>query len=241
MFRILLVIFALIFSSNTIVCAQDNQNAKEWKFTLGAYIYTPTIGGEVVLTDEAANLLKETNLGGMLNFEAHHPKWFLYTDLMFVNIATDVTVPITNRAGKYDGTAIFWGLYGMRKIAGWLDLGLGVRMVFINSRLFLEEGGILPEINEEFNTWLFPPLIVYQFNFLENEKWLLRLRGDVGGFGFFGTFTYMFEPYAGYQLTNTLQITAGYRYLSLDHENEEKEKITNLYFQGPKLGLLFHF
>ena len=194
----------------------------------------------MTLNNNSATLKKKLNLGGLLGFKVSNPKWTFYTDLLFMGFTADITVPITSRTGDLKTTATFFGIYGMRKVTNWLDLGLGGRLAIYNLQLHLDDTLLLPELLEETNFWLFPPLFVYRLKFLENKKWSVGIIGDLGGFGFFDTWTYLINPYINYRFSDLFELSTRYRVLSLNHEDEGGDK-TDLLFYGPEIGFLFHF
>ncbi len=107
---------------------QDSSSNEKWDFVIAPYLYAPTISGEVTLNNNSVSLNKKLNLGGILGFEVTNSTWTFYTDVIFVGFNTDVTTPISNRTGNLKVTATFVGIYGMIRVAKWLDLGLGGRL-----------------------------------------------------------------------------------------------------------------
>ena len=232
-----LLVFAIVCPSMSQAQEKDPDG---WNFIIGAYFYAPTVNGEVKVNNNSAVLTQELNMGGMLGFQAYNPKWSLSSDLMFVNVSTDITVPITDRSGTYEAATTLWGFYAMRKVAKWFDLGLGARLGIVNSKLKVEEGPVLPEIDSESTMWMLPPLVVYRFNFVESEKWTARLRGDIGGFGFFSTFTYLVNPYVGFRVSKLFEPYLGYRVISVYRDDEDGGDQVDMLLYGPQFGFLFH-
>ena len=236
---ILLILTSLLLISSVAV-AQDDAK-KKWEFVVAPYLYAPTIDGNVTIGRNEVSLQKKLNLGGLLGFEASNSKWTFYTDLLFVGFNTDVTVPLSQRTGDLQVSSTFIGIYGMVRVAKWLDLGIGGRLAIYTLRLRLDESGFLPELSEETNFWMFPPLLAYRFNLLENDHWSVGIAGDIGGFGFFDTWTYLLNPYVNYRFSDLFELSTRYRVLSLDQEEEDGGDKTDLTFYGPEIGLLFHF
>ena len=207
---------------------------------IAPYLYAPGITGEAAINLNSVTLSKKHTFGGMLGFEAYNPKWAFYTDLMIVDFKTDITAPLTGRNGDFEATATLWGIYGMRRLAKWIELGLGGRLNILNMKLKLEGSLLFSETTEETTLWLVPPLVVYRLTALKNDKWNLGVYGDVGGFGFFDTFTYLVSPHVNYRLSNLFEIYGGWRLLSVDHNDESGGDKFDVLFNGPQIGLLFH-
>ena len=97
-----------------------------------------------------------------------------------------------------------------------------------------------PELDTEYNATEISPLIVYRFTFFSNDKWNIRMRGDVGGFGVYSIFTYLINPSAGYRISDLIEVNLSYRLLSFDQNDEDNGDNFDLIFQGPQFGVLFH-
>jgi hypothetical protein len=235
------ILLALAVAIPSIAQAQADSAEEGWDFVIAPYVYAPTISGDVKINRNSGTLSNKLSVGGMLAFEAYNPKWSIYTDLLHMNFDTDVTLPLSSRMGTLETSTTFFGIYAMRRVAKWFEVGLGGRLAFNNSRLKADPNRIFPEIDAEFNSVIFDPLLVYRFTFLRNDKWNIGLRGDVGGFGFYSIFTYMINPMVGYQISDLLEINLSYRLLSFYQDDEEGRDKFDLLFYGPQLGLLFHF
>jgi len=72
--------------------------------------------------------------------------------------------------------------------------------------------------------------------FVQNDRWNVGIAGDVGGFGFFDTWTYLVNPYVSYRVSDLFELSTRYRVLSLDHEDESGGDKTDLTFYGPEIG-----
>jgi hypothetical protein len=237
LFRILLITILMI--SPEFVNAQETKKEKRWSFIPAVYILGPTLSGDVLINNNPAILTaKKMNVGGMVSFEARSPKWSISTDFIYTNIDTDITMPRTNRKGTIDIRTSFYGLYGMRRVAKWLELGLGVRIVVYDINMKVPAGIIFSEIDTRFKSGIVDPLIVTRVTFLDSENWELALRGDVGAFGIWGYFTYLIYPYVGYKIKNLFEVNLGYRVVNLYHNDEAGNDKIDLLYYGPQLGLL---
>jgi hypothetical protein len=179
-------------------------------------------------------------MSGIIVFEAYTKKWSVISDYMILNFSTDVTLPISERTALYRLTTNIVGFYGTYKLTKWFELGLGVRIGFMNNRLNANAGNILPEIDAQFKSALAIPMFVYRFNFLHTDKWKIRLRGDYGGFGLFDFNSFLVNPYVGWHFTQIAEVYLGYRVISMTREDVEGYDSFDLLFYGPQLGFIFH-
>lgn len=235
------MLLALTVTIPSIAQTQEDKGEEGWNFVIAPYVYAPAISGDVMINNHSGALAKTYVVGGMIAFEAYTPKWSIYTDLLLTNFNTDVTLPLTDRIGTIDASTTFFGIYAMRRVAKWFELGLGGRLIVTNSNMTAESTLLFSEIDADFNSVAVDPLFVYRFTFLNNEHWNIRLRGDVGGFGFYSIFTYLINPSVGYRITDLLEINLGYRLLSFYQNDEEGGDRFDLLFNGPQIGVLFHF
>lgn len=72
---------------------------------------------------------------------------------------------------------------------------------------------------------------------------MLVLRGDIGGFDVGSRFTWNVSGYLGYSVSEMVSLWAGYRALGVDyHDGSGSSKfVYDVTFQGPSLGMGFHF
>jgi len=83
------------------------------------------------------------------------------------------------------------------------------------------------------------PVIGGRFVFELSERWLLTLKGDIGGFGAGSKLTWGGTGLLGYRLTPSTTLGVGYRYYAFDSDSG-KFKIDTQY-HGPMLGLVYRF
>ena len=222
--------------------AQDDKAEKRWNFTIAPYIYAPTVSGDVLINNNPGMIPSSNlNLGGMLYLEAYTPKWSIATDLMFMDVSTDITMNISGREGTLNIKPTIVGLYFLRRVAKWFEVGIGGRLISSKTNLLVPAGAILSEINTEFNSAIVDPLIVTRFTFLKTEKWQISMRGDVGAFGLLGYFTWLVNPYAGFKISKMFEVNLGYRVLSMYHDDSENNDRLDLLLYGPQAGLMIHF
>ncbi len=236
------MLMTLMLAYPAIVLAQEEQAEKRWNFTIAPYIYVPTVSGDVIINNNPGKIPStKLNLAGMLYLETYSPKWSIATDLMLMDVTTDITMNNSGREGTFHIKPTIVGLYTLRRVAKWFEVGIGARIAIYDMNLFVPAGSILSEINADYNSAIVDPLIVTRFTFLKTEKWQIALRGDVGAFGLLGYFTWLVNPYVGFKITELFEVNLGYRVLSLYHDDSEFDDRLELLFYGPQAGLLINF
>jgi len=77
------------------------------------------------------------------------------------------------------------------------------------------------------------------------RRWILVLRGDIGGFGIgdAAQFTWQFSANVGFRITRRISVFLGYRLLSYDTitGSGDDETGTDLLQHGPQIGASFRF
>ena len=240
------LVFLLILGLCTICplasLAQDDKTAGGWNFTIAPFLYAPTISGDVIINNNPGKIPStKLNLAGMLYLETYSPKWSIATDLMLMEVTTEITMNNSGREGTFHIKPTIVGLYTLLRVAKWFEVGIGARIAIYDMILFVPAGTILSEINADYNSAIVDPLIVTRVTFLKTEKWQIALRGDVGAFGLLGYFTYLVNPYVGFKITKLFEVNLGYRILSLYHDDSEFDDRLDLLFYGPQVGLLINF
>lgn len=91
-------------------------------------------------------------------------------------------------------------------------------------------------------TWV-DPVVGARASIHFNKKWLLDLRGGVGGFGVSSTFTWDAMGLIGYNFWENATLLVGYRAVGLNYEEGSGRNAfkANATLHGPVLGLSFTF
>jgi len=246
---VIVILLTFMFFQPTMGQDQETNNEQGWTFTIAPYLLLPFIDGEMTVNDHSTDIdigpgevLRNLNMVAMLYFEASNPKWALFTDVVYLKTGKDILFGPAQREGTAGLSITSIGFYGMRRATAWFELGIGGRVNFSTMKLNVVAGIIPPEIDETSDETWFDPLIVYRFTVpLKNENWNLGLLGDVGGFGVGSQFTYLINPYFGYEFAKWFELSFGFRWVGVNFERntEGREQKLNLHFYGPEIGLLF--
>jgi hypothetical protein len=96
----------------------------------------------------------------------------------------------------------------------------------------------IPEVPTESRFWV-DPILGASLRYDLTRHWYGTVLGDVGGFGVGSDISWSVFGGVGYQFTDWLSVTLGYRYLHIDYDKDQF--VMNGNVQGFLLGLGFHF
>lgn len=163
------------------------------------------------------------NLDGAFagSFQAVGDHWLLYTDIMWARISTDADV------GPFGGTADF----EQRQIVATALVGYEVPINVENMQLYATAGLRYQhnKVELDINPIFFPaidrsgsqswvdPLVGLTMHYDINEKWFVDVMTDVGGFGVASDITLQGTATVGYNWTDTIASSFGYKALYTDY------------------------
>ena len=169
----------------------------------------------------AGKVFSYLKIGGMLYAEVHNDKLAFTSDLFYANLTEDAS----GKNGVVKGTVslkqFWWELEGLYRVAPWLEVGVGARINNITSGLDISAttpGGEIKLNSSKSNTWV-DPLIVTRLKKVINNKWMVQLRADIGGFGVGSQFAWQLQPDVNYRASKLLELGLGYRIISMDYNN----------------------
>ena len=234
---VLLLCIALPVASN----AADTE-AEKWRFTISPYLWVASIYGSTGAegidsgVDTGYNFLSLDNLEGAFFIAASASKgrWTIQTDIVFLKFADEGDFdPFTAnidldghvlelsgayRPGSFEYTEV---VFGLRQVSLNLDVGLTPGPQGIQSQDWLD------------------PLIGIRHVRPLGERWQARIRLDLGGFGVSSDLTFNGLLGADFNMTKHSSLFMGYRYLTLDFE--EDGFLADLTAEGLVLGVEFSF
>lgn len=131
-------------------------------------------------------------------------------------------------------------LSGGSELKPWLHLLVGLRYNFISSEIALQnprstvKGGDVDWIDP-----IFGARLAGQFG----QRWTLRGRTDIGGFGIGSNLTWQLAAYLDFRASDLISILGGYRFLSNDYEtgSGNSQFHYDMNIAGPALGVSFLF
>ena len=233
--------------------AQTPDSSKKYQLFLEPYLMLTSMSGTTGIGNlpntfvciPASDLFSHLKFGGMLYAEVHNNQFAFTSDLFYASLSQDAS----GKNGILSGTAnlkqFFWELEALRKLTPWVEVGIGARINSIESGLNIHvtlPGGSMTQTGDKKNTWV-DPLIVTRLKTWVDNKWLLALRVDVGGFGIGSQFSWQLQPDIAYRASKLMQFGLGYRYLFMDynHGSGSDRFYYNMEEYGPQIRIGFNF
>ncbi|KQY22525.1 hypothetical protein [Rhizobium sp. Root482] len=157
------------------------------------------------------------------SFQAVGDSWLLYTDFMWAKISTDADV------GPFGGTADF----EQTQIVATALVGYEIPINVENMQLYAT-GGLRYQHNRvqvDFDPVFFPavsrsssqswvdPIVGLTMHYDITDKWFVDVMGDVGGFGVASDITLQGTAVVGYNWTDTIATSFGYKALYTDFQD----------------------
>jgi len=249
----IILLVAIVFLVPTILQAQEEETSeKTWNFTVGPYVLFPTMKGEVgmmgIPVDASAStgdIFSNLSFGTMLYFEAYHPKWTLILDGLYAKLGGEGVTPLLSREASLEMNQMSISLSGMYRLTPWVEVGIGGSVVSVGSGFTIAPGDyFLPGTDFSMTETWFDPLIVTRFMTRFNgSKWRLGLLANVGGFGIGSDFSWLINPFGGYQFGKLFEIDLAWRWYGVKYNKGEgfNEFLYDVTTSGPDIRFLFHF
>lgn len=226
----------------------------DWVFQVTPYVWAAGMEGDISpfrlaptvhVEKSFSDILDDLNVAGFVNFWARNDRFVLSGDVMYVNItesATSRPLPIIGAIGADYDTAQFaatlqagYRLYDMPQFT--FDVLGGVRYWHVWNDLNVRVAGRTFAVESDFD-WL-DPVIGARAHLHLTDKFSILAQGDVGGFGVGSDSTWQVLATANYSFNDKLALSAGYKVMSVDYEDDGHVFDTTL--SGPVLGVTFRF
>jgi len=243
------LILCASFALPTAALAQESG----WHYLIEPYVMFPNMKGEtgignlppVHVDQNPGDIFDHLQMGAMLFVEARNDRWALSSDVLYMDLAADMS-----GGNLVDGTVgvsqLGWELAAMRRVAPWLELGVGatynridadVKLVVqspLGSTSSLESSG-----TEE---WI-DPTIVARATAPIGEKWFVQARANLGGFGVGSDLVWQLQADVGYRPSERWRITFGYRVIDIDYDHGKQSGrfMYDIQTFGPVLRLGYSF
>ncbi|MFC5050824.1 hypothetical protein ACFPK9_09375 [Rubritalea spongiae] len=215
-----------------------------WEFKIAPYIWFSGIDGTsgvpalppAEIDASFGDIWDNLDFAGFLAFEANKGKWRIFSDLQYVNLGTNATLP--------SGIDLQYDLEQVR-----LEVGAGYE-VYSNetTSLSVYAAAMYNYINQELSgggmseglseSWIDPAIGLTLRHRLSN-KWKSELSAEYGGFDVSSEETWQLLAILGYDITQQWAVVGGYRYQSIDYEDDGFIYDTNTH--GPFLGVAYSF
>jgi hypothetical protein len=248
----LLCATALTFSGLAATAAHAQT---DWQFAVTPYFWAAGADGDVAPfpnfpashTDQSfGDILDDFQLGGAATFEASNGRWGFLGDFSYVD--TDTGDSAVSADTAYD-------LVGLETKATWLsgaitlnlsqsshyrlDVLAGVRANWMDTSVRLIDKDTNDELNGDHDENWVDPIVGVRAIFPLSDRWSVTGYADVGGFGMGSDLTYELYASANYNFNERMSLVLGYRYLSVDYNNNGF--LYDISQNGPVFGAQFRF
>jgi hypothetical protein len=262
---------ALLVSTPTAAqTAQTNWESGKWQYTGTLYAFLPSVGGSMSfpvasggasINVDADALIDGLNFTFMGSLGAHNGRWGMFTDVLYLDVGGNksntrefsvgrLEIPASTSANlDLNLKGFIWTLAGEYRIVSvpaWtVDVLAGARLFAVKPKLDWSINGDLgpiefpvgsgsKEIDE--NVWDGIVGIKGRYAFGESRKWFVPFYLDVGTGQ--SDVTWQGATGLGYAF-NWGSLIATWRYL--DYQFKSGKAIESLNFNGPMLGVTFHW
>jgi opacity protein-like surface antigen len=227
--------------------AATSAAAEDWTFIVSAYGWFPAMevdatidrpGGSVSteVDTSAIEILDALNFGVFGTAEARRGRLGLFGDVFFTDLGVSETGPLGGRQSLANDLFMFTGAAAWRL---WQEGGTFVDAYGGGRVVSLDTTVTVGALSASKSTTYVDPLVGVRVGYAATERVTLNASANIGGFGVGSEFTW--EAYAGanYAFTERVSAELGYRYLSIDYENNGKEIDMQMF--GPFTALVFKF
>lgn len=246
--------------------AHEGQHAEAkreqgWQFTLGTYLWTTALRGDVTLRDQDIHvdasfidIVKNTNSLIALDvlFVARKGRWGFLVDPLYMKIGTSGQGPLgvanfdlTARIVIAEATGFYTFLEKSRPRAGQttvsIDAILGLRTWWIGLEGEVSDTSLS---NKSGQAWVDPLAgLVFRFDLAHGHVPIV-VRGDFGGWGVGSSIAWAATAAVGYRwMLRRLDIgiDLAYRSLGPNYSNDSKGFGWDVVMHGPALAVIFGF
>ena len=209
--------------------------------TVGTFPRLPPADIDVSFSDD---ILGNINGALMLIGEARKGSFGFAADVAYTDIESDAKIPGENFT-KLTSQSQSWivsaaGFYRFfEKERAFLDCLAGVRYWSVDSELTLSGDPVGAFAFDNREDWFDPIVGLKGLTMLGSSKFYVNGFIVIGGFGAGSDFMWDGNLNLGYQWTETISTTVGYRYLSVDYESDDF--LYDVSQDGPILGLSWRF
>jgi hypothetical protein len=232
--------------------------ADDWRNSLTPYLWasgmsgTTAVGTPLGLLEADVDLsfgdiLSNLKIGGMLSYRGDGERWSVMADAIYMDLGADKATS----AGPVTVDAIV----SVKQTALEADVGYrvaervlafaGLRYNDINADLSVVRTG--PGAGESrgaggSESWT-DPLIGVLGQIPLSARWMLELRGDIGGFGIGSDFAWQAMATARWRASKAIDVIGSYRYFKMSYEKDSGTSPFkyDMAISGPALGVTFRF
>lgn len=231
-------------------------DAQDWSYSFEPYVLASSIEGDasigrvtgVDVGVDMSDILEVLDIAAMAHFEAHHSNgWGVALDYGFMDLRADISGP---RGGVLDAQVhqgVFEALLVRQSQSseGQLEYLVGIRWWDNDIDVDIDPA-ILPgtasfSVEED---WV-DLVLGARWSSPINDRWTLKLRGDIGGLGLESDFTSAVSAGFHYKMTQSIDLDLQYKATWVDFKTGKRgepgffeyDTVTH----GPIVGVIFNF
>ncbi len=238
------------------ICAAGPASADDWTYSIEPYLLAASIEGDsgvgrvtgAPVDLDFSTILDNLDMAAMLHFEAHSGNgWGVVLDYGFMDLSDDI---FGSRGGVLDARlrqGILEGLL-LRQSSGaarnfeyfagfrWWDNDVDVRL----------DPAVLPgDATRRVDASWIDLLVGARWTYPINDRWVARVKGDVGGFGIESDFTSSLSLSAVYAFSERYALDLQYKALWVDYKDGNPGRPGYFRYDtvthGPIIGFQFNF
>lgn len=231
--------------------------ADDWTFSVTPYLWVAGFDGDVkpfpnypqVHADRTTgDVLDDFQVGGAVAFEGYSGNWSFLGDFTYANTdsgnksVTTVNPPGIGAASFENKTTWLTGAVGYRVWASntsAVDVYGGGRFNWVENEIQLYPSNGDPVLDGSHDENWVDPIVGVRGIMALSDQWSLTGMADIGGFGVGADMTYQLYAAANYSFNESIALILGYRYLSLDYDQNGTEM--DIAQNGPIVGARFRF
>ena len=246
-----LLLVAIVIASPAAL-AQQADDDKSWQFNLTPfYLWAVTLDGDVTSGTSTgpvklpfSDIVDNLEAAFIVHFEGMHKnRWGFLVDVNYLDIASDVTVPIgPGLPANVDFNTTLGelsGLYRINRDNHSFDLIAGLRYTKLENKVTTKAGPVLADDSKDWTD----PLIGVRWVWGFADNWHLAVRGDIGGFGVGSDFAWQGLAALDWQPFKYVSFIGGYRGIYQDYKEGSGPTLFryDATMHGPLLGVNFRW
>jgi YfaZ precursor len=226
-----------------------------WSFRVSPYVWFAGVSGDVGVGPNLPVVDVDVDFSEifeaidwfpppvMLAGEVRYGRFAFLSDLMFMGLDADEerTRGALSVAAKMDLDMVIWTFGGSFRVIdidpGTLDLLVGGRLWNVDAKASLAAGPFAGQRSGS-ETWV-DPIIGISGRVNLGSGFALQAEGDVGGFGLVSDIDWQVLGTIQYQVSDSVTLDAGYRYLAVDYKNGGF--LFDVALSGPIIGASIRF
>ncbi len=255
--RLLMILSFLSIVAHRTKAQNTSSEAKmnRWNFLVEPYLMVTSMSGNLGVGNlpdafvciPASEVFSHLTIGGMLYAEAHNDHFAITSDFFYASLKQDVSGKYGVINGNVTVKQLMWELAGLYRVSPWLEFGLGARLNNLDCGTDINVdstriSGPNHKSGNKTQSWV-DPIIITRLKTIRNNRWILQLRADIGGFGIGSQLTWQLHPEVDYKFSNLFQAGIGYRVLSIDYNSGTGSDrfLYDMDLYGPEIRLGFNF